>query len=54
MSTEERKLAAIVSKNGFILGTFCVMDEEPRSISHEQLDGLRLSKRQKKSNRENY
>jgi len=32
----------IVSKNGFILGTFCVMDEEPRSISHEQLDGLRL------------
>ena len=32
----------IVSKNGFILGTFCVMDEEPRSISHEQLEGLRL------------
>ncbi|MBL7014304.1 MAG: hypothetical protein ISR83_07770 [Candidatus Marinimicrobia bacterium] len=32
----------IVSKNGFILGSFCVMDEEPRSISHEQLDGLRL------------
>ena len=32
----------IVSKHGFILGTFCVMDEEPRSISHEQLDGLRL------------
>jgi len=32
----------IVSKNGFILGTFCVMDEEPRSITHEQLDGLRL------------
>ena len=32
----------IVSKNGFILGTFCVMDDEPRTISHEQLDGLRL------------
>ena len=32
----------IVSKNGFILGTFCVMDEEPRTITHEQLDGLRL------------
>ena len=32
----------IVSKNGVILGTFCVMDEEPRSISHEQLEGLRL------------
>ncbi len=32
----------IVSKKGFILGTFCVMDEEPRSISHQQLDGLRL------------
>ena len=32
----------IVSKNGFILGTFCVMDEEPRSISHEQLEGLSL------------
>ena len=32
----------IVSKNGFILGTFCVMDENARSISHQQLDGLRL------------
>jgi adenylate cyclase len=32
----------IVSKNGFILGTFCVMDEDARSISHQQLDGLRL------------
>ena len=32
----------IVSKNGFILGSFCVMDDEPKSISHEQLDGLRL------------
>jgi len=32
----------IISKKGFILGSFCVMDEEPRSISHEQLDGLRL------------
>jgi class 3 adenylate cyclase len=34
--------APIVSKNGFILGTFCVMDEDARSISHQQLDGLRL------------
>ena len=32
----------IVSKNGFILGTFCVMDDEPRTISHDHLDGLRL------------
>lgn len=32
----------IVSKNGFILGSFCVMDEEPRTITHEQLDGLRI------------
>ncbi|MDP6684741.1 MAG: adenylate/guanylate cyclase domain-containing protein [Candidatus Marinimicrobia bacterium] len=32
----------VVSKNGFILGTFCVVDENPRTITHEQLDGLRL------------
>ena len=32
----------IISKNGYVLGSFCVMDEEPRSISHAQLDGLRI------------
>ena len=32
----------IISKNGFILGTFCVYDDNPRTMSHEQLDGMRL------------
>jgi len=32
----------IISKNGYILGTFCVYDDKPRTMSHEQLDGMRL------------
>jgi class 3 adenylate cyclase len=32
----------IISKNGYILGTFCVYDDNPRTMSHEQLDGMRL------------
>ena len=32
----------IVTKGGFILGSFCVFDEKPKSISNNQLDGLRL------------
>ena len=32
----------IISKTGFILGTFCVFDDEPKKLEHSKLDGLRM------------
>ena len=34
--------APIVSTEGFVLGSFCVFDDEPKKIDHIKLDGLRL------------
>jgi len=32
----------IISKKGFILGTFCVFDDKPKKLEHSKLDGLRM------------
>ena len=32
----------IISKTGFILGTFCVFDDKPKKLEHSKLDGLRM------------
>lgn len=32
----------IISKSGFTLGTFCVFDDEPKTLEHSKIDALRM------------
>ena len=34
--------APLISSRGFALGTLCVVDETPKSLKHNQIEGLRL------------
>lgn len=34
--------APLVTKQGYVLGSLCVLDKKPRKLSKEQLEGLRL------------
>ena len=32
----------IISNKGFTLGTFCVFDDNPKTLEHTKIDGLRM------------